>query len=295
MNDVGKMLKDARVDKGLTLDDLQQTTKIQKRYLIAIEDENFAALPGNFYVKAFIRQYAETVGLDPEPLMDVIAEKIGENTPKKEEQQPTTRTQIREKKSEVTENRLNTLLNYLPTAIVILIVVGIVGTIYMVTYGNNKQNKQASIDTSQKVSVSSEMSKKKKTSSSKKQTSSSNTKKTTETKTTQTIISTATSGSTFTYSLKSSEKQNVFSFAVSGSAAWSMISADGTQQWQATLSDGQSQDVTLPENTKTITISLGNAKATSIKINGQAFDFLNENQTLTVRQIVINVENSSAQ
>ena len=41
--EVGKKLHDARVAKGYTLDDLQQATKIQKRYLIAIEDEKFDA------------------------------------------------------------------------------------------------------------------------------------------------------------------------------------------------------------------------------------------------------------
>ena len=65
MASVGQKLKDARIAKGLTLDDLQQTTKIQKRYLIAIEEGNYDALPGKFYVKAFARQYAETVGLNP--------------------------------------------------------------------------------------------------------------------------------------------------------------------------------------------------------------------------------------
>ncbi len=54
MTDIGTILKEARKEKGLTLDDLQQTTKIQKRYLIAIEDGDFAALPGKFYVQKLL-------------------------------------------------------------------------------------------------------------------------------------------------------------------------------------------------------------------------------------------------
>lgn len=298
MSDVGKILKDARVDKGLTLDDLQQITKIQKRYLIAIEDENFDALPGTFYVKAFIRQYAETVGLDPDIVLEDLAEKLGENNQVQEPKQPTSRAQLREKKTDDVESSLNKLVKYLPTAIVVVIVIAIVGTIYFVTYGNNKKNSQDQIDTSQKVSVSSEVTKKKKdTTKTKESNKQSSTKKETKTKkdkTTekQTITSTATSGTTFTYSLKSSAKQNKISFADSGSAAWSAIYADGVQQWQGTLNDGQVQDVTLPENVQTIKISLGNSKATTIKINGKDFNFMNENADLTVRQIVINVENS---
>jgi cytoskeletal protein RodZ len=299
MSDVGKILKDARVDKGLTLDDLQQITKIQKRYLIAIEDENFDALPGTFYVKAFIRQYAETVGLDPDIVLEDLAEKLGENNQVQEPKQPTSRAQLREKKTDDVESSLNKLVKYLPTAIVVVIVIAIVGTIYFVTYGNNKKNSQDQIDTSQKVSVSSEVTKKKKdTTKTKESNKQSSTKKETKTKkdkTTekQTITSTATSGTTFTYSLKSSAKQNKISFADSGSAAWSAIYADGVQQWQGTLNDGQVQDVTLPENVQTIKISLGNSKATTIKINGKDFNFMNENADLTVRQIVINVENSN--
>ena len=68
MTELGKVLKEARESKGLSLDDLQQLTKIQKRYLIGIEEGNYEMMPGKFYVRAFIKQYAEAVGLDAEQL-----------------------------------------------------------------------------------------------------------------------------------------------------------------------------------------------------------------------------------
>ncbi|MBC8080600.1 MAG: helix-turn-helix domain-containing protein [Gorillibacterium sp.] len=69
MLELGQTLKQARLDKGLTLEDLHETTKIRKRYLEAIEEGNFKLLPGNFYVRAFIKSYAEAVGLDPNEVL----------------------------------------------------------------------------------------------------------------------------------------------------------------------------------------------------------------------------------
>jgi len=66
LTELGKKLKEAREEKGLSLDDLQNQTKIQKRYLRAIEEGRYDLIPGKFYVRAFIKQYAEAVGLDPE-------------------------------------------------------------------------------------------------------------------------------------------------------------------------------------------------------------------------------------
>ena len=68
-NQIGEQLKTARLKKNLTLDDVQASTKIQRRYLEAIENNNLGILPGDFYVRAFIRQYAMAVGLNPEDLL----------------------------------------------------------------------------------------------------------------------------------------------------------------------------------------------------------------------------------
>ncbi|MEE1132122.1 MAG: helix-turn-helix domain-containing protein [Caryophanon sp.] len=69
MNDIGSRLREARLVKQLSLDDLQDITKIQKRYLQAIEEGNFDMMPGAFYVRAFVKQYAEAVGLNYEELL----------------------------------------------------------------------------------------------------------------------------------------------------------------------------------------------------------------------------------
>lgn len=54
----------------MSLDDLQTVTKIQKRYLQGIEEGNYNMMPGPFYVRAFIKQYAEAVDLEPEELFE---------------------------------------------------------------------------------------------------------------------------------------------------------------------------------------------------------------------------------
>ena len=68
-NQIGEQLKAARLKKNLTLDEVQAATKIQVRYLEAMENNNLGILPGDFYVRAFIRQYALAVDLNPEDLL----------------------------------------------------------------------------------------------------------------------------------------------------------------------------------------------------------------------------------
>ncbi|WP_304653225.1 RodZ domain-containing protein [uncultured Ligilactobacillus sp.] len=310
MTDIGTILKEARKEKGLTLDDLQQTTKIQKRYLIAIEDDDFAALPGKFYVRAFIKQYAETVGIDPEELLAKLDE---DKTPKPEEEtEATTRTEAVKREEEKTMSPiLAGLIRYLPTIIIVAIVVAILGTIYIFAWGDRDRNSSTQIaDNSQRVSVSSESSAKSSSSkqkasssesssssTSKKESSSTKAKKESKKATKQKITNTSAAGSAFVYELKNAPATNKIEMSVSdGATAWNAVSANGVQVWQGTLSaDNASQTIEIPENTTTITMNLGNSKATSIKINGKKFDFLKENETLTVRTITLNVAQTTAQ
>lgn len=295
MNGIGQTLKEAREKKGLTLDDLQQTTKIQKRYLIAIEAENFDALPGDFYVRAFIQQYAKVVDLDGDELLAQLEEKTGIKTETPVAHETTTRTEAVRIEQEEKNDFLGKLMNYLPTIIIVIVVVAILGTIYVVAWGNHSKNTESQSSSSQTVSVSSDVKKKKSsasTSSAKKTTSSKtpSAKKKSAASTKQTIENVSSEGSKFVYDVKNAADKNKLELSVSGSAAWSAVSSNSSQVWQGTLNDGGSHTVELPESTTTITISLGNSNSTSLKLNGKKFDYKKENDTLTVRTITLNLK-----
>ncbi|MEN1969932.1 RodZ domain-containing protein [Lentibacillus sp. N15] len=120
--EIGKRLREARIQKDLSLDTVQETTKIQKRYLLAIEEENFDILPGKFYARAFIKEYATAVGLDPNELLDEFKEEV----PQTEEDSTAQYTRIQRSRRENSTAKSPAFLSFLPTIIVIILVIGIV-------------------------------------------------------------------------------------------------------------------------------------------------------------------------
>lgn len=64
MFEIGSSLRDARLQRGLDLDQASDATLIRSRYLEALEQERFELLPDGLYRRAFLRSYAEYLGLD---------------------------------------------------------------------------------------------------------------------------------------------------------------------------------------------------------------------------------------
>ncbi|MCZ8512299.1 DUF4115 domain-containing protein [Paenibacillus filicis] len=92
MSDLGQLLRKARLEKKISLEELQDTTKIRKWYLEAIEEGNYKVLPGNFYVRAFIKSYSEAVGLDPNEVLRLYQNVIPAPEPEHIEPMRTKRT-----------------------------------------------------------------------------------------------------------------------------------------------------------------------------------------------------------
>ncbi|HET7507668.1 MAG TPA: helix-turn-helix domain-containing protein [Solirubrobacterales bacterium] len=67
---VGQKLREARGRKKLSLQQVEEATKIRGRYLGAIENDEWDQLPGDTYARAFIRTYGRYVGLDGDRLAE---------------------------------------------------------------------------------------------------------------------------------------------------------------------------------------------------------------------------------
>ncbi len=70
MFEIGNSLREARVRQGLDYAQIELGTKIRSKYIKALEDEQFATLPAQPYVKGFLRTYAEFLGLDGQLYVD---------------------------------------------------------------------------------------------------------------------------------------------------------------------------------------------------------------------------------
>jgi cytoskeletal protein RodZ len=67
---IGERLREARMRQKIDIAEVESATKIRAKYLRALENEEFGLLPGNTFVKTFMRTYAEYLGLDAQLLIE---------------------------------------------------------------------------------------------------------------------------------------------------------------------------------------------------------------------------------
>src|SRR4028119_1485083 len=65
---IGLVLERARKDRGLSLEEAERATKIRKRYLIGLENDDYTVLPDAAYARGFLKTYANFLGLDGDGL-----------------------------------------------------------------------------------------------------------------------------------------------------------------------------------------------------------------------------------
>ena len=256
---IGEILKSARQLKGYTLDDLQQITKIQKRYLIAIEDNDFDLMPGAFYTRAFIKQIADTVGLDGAALLEEHASEIPQATVKTT---PTTtyttsssnRTRLNKNKSKWSSVS-NTLKNYFPTILLGMFIVAIIFAIGQAVFSNRAQrNNPVTTQATTQTAVAAET-------------------------TVATTTTAAPEVTSVTYSYANGNAlyyiANVSKFPLdvkvlneARNALWAQISADGKVVADGVPATNQTVTGSIPEGTTTIRMDFGYTPLGTITVGG---------------------------
>ncbi|NCF74873.1 MAG: hypothetical protein GWO87_00070 [Xanthomonadaceae bacterium] len=63
-NILGKKLNNKRISQNIKIDEAEKAVNIQKKYLLAIEKGNYNKLPGQIYIKNFVKKYAKFLRLD---------------------------------------------------------------------------------------------------------------------------------------------------------------------------------------------------------------------------------------
>jgi len=129
---IGDILREAREEQGYTIDEIQQITKIQKRYLIKIEQNDYSSLPGKFYARAFIKEYANVVGLN----VAAILRQFDEDDIETDKDESVRYTRVERTRRTPSSSFVFSIL---PTFVVILLIIGIIFvavTLYQRTLGD---------------------------------------------------------------------------------------------------------------------------------------------------------------
>ena len=279
MDEIGQKLRNARIKKSYTIDDLQQITKIQKRYLIAIEEGQFDHLPGDLYVRAFIKQYSDAVGISSDDLLEEYKADIPNSQPTQESAPEETKTRtIKEESNSFFSN----LGNYIPQIVVGIVVIVIIGVI---AFGMVHRNQNASSVTIPKDNTTQTTKKSTKKTPAKKAPA-----KKAEAKTKElTVKESSTEG---TYTITNAPTGGVkVDVEGSGGQAWIQFKEGSNTTWQQALSSGEKKSTTVPSDTTTFTVQTGNVTNTKVTIDGKSVDLSKSQSGSTiVKTLTFNIE-----
>jgi cytoskeletal protein RodZ len=278
VTELGNRLKETRLAKGLSLDDLQSMTKIQKRYLIGIEEGNYSSMPGNFYVRAFIKQYAEALKLNPDELFETYKNEIPASY---HEELPDQLSRVKTRKN-IADGH-SKVFDVLPKVLIGIFIIGAASLLYYFFVNHagsttnesvNRDNAPAKIVKSEKAKTNENDTKNKTNNDTQKETTKQeNATPPAEIKPQQELAVVGSSGITATYSLKNADKFEVK--LVSRGQTWVNIkNGSGKSYYQGLLSTSgtSSQTVDLTSE-KEAFIVVGKTTETDIYVNDQKLEY----------------------
>ncbi|MFB7642294.1 helix-turn-helix domain-containing protein [Peribacillus butanolivorans] len=278
LTELGNRLKEAREAKGLSLEDLQELTKIQKRYLIGIEEGNYSMMPGKFYVRAFIKQYCEAVGLDSEEIFEQYKSEVPSVY---SDELPEQLSRVQSRKTIPAGD--SKVVEMLPKILVAVLVIGVAILIWVLVSSNmskpdsddkknDKQNevgynKSDEFNNKEQEKADKKQDEKKEDTSDKKD----DADDAVDEKIQQELAVVSTSGKNSTYELKNTD---TFKLKVTskGSPWVGINNGEGKLLFQGTINKNESQEIDFT-NEKEAVINVGRAYETEIFVNDEKLEY----------------------
>jgi len=257
---IGAKLRQERVGKGLAIDDIARDTRISPRFLEAIETDDYSTLPGLLFARNFVRQYALTLQLDPDPLLAEL--------PKQDESTvPLPNPPARARSSYYRDRQLRSLLSSIVWLLLLAGAAGLGAYAYKhLNYSLRAAAPQArSIDTPAGApDLNSRPTKPAPATIEQTQTAVEQTKEAAPT-TTPPARSAPASAST------SATAGPVQVSVTASERAWVQVSVDGKTTFIGTLTPNETKDISAAEQ---VTVLTGNAGALTISLNGKTLESL---------------------
>jgi len=285
LTELGKLLKEKREEKGMSLEELQTATKIQKRYLVAIEEGKYEVLPGSFYARAFIKNYCEAVGLHYETIFDEYSHEIPKSA-----KEPTTEFEPRSKRDRSGVSEDHSLLKRLiPIILIGVLIVVILFVVWKLLPDGNDQAKSGNdspgvlLDADENKPQKKEGAKKEKEDVSEEKEEKSEAPKEEEKQ--QTLTKLETIGKVTTYDLKDTDKL-VVELSAKGPSYVGIQDETTKSYFDNQMKEGQTETFDL-SSAKEVTLNIGASHVTSININGEAFTYPVPATELIHQKIVI--------
>ena len=84
---LGEKLRQAREERGISINEVAEQTRISPQYLKAIESDDYKPLPGGIFNKGFLRSYARYIGFDENEALHDYAQLMAENAQSSDSEQ----------------------------------------------------------------------------------------------------------------------------------------------------------------------------------------------------------------
>ena len=129
---LGEKLRQAREERGISISEVAEQTRISSLYLKSIEDDNYKPLPGGIFNKGFVKAYAKYVGIDEQEALQDYARAVATNEESIGDEPPRYRPEV------LTDDRSSSSL--VPTIIFAVIILGLMtgGILFVVNYIQNQ-------------------------------------------------------------------------------------------------------------------------------------------------------------